>query len=61
MKQYTSRYKNGYQPKIEYYQAMLANAVTALNMDKIKFYSGKLEYFMAREEARQARLAQIID
>ena len=56
-----SRYPNGYQPKIEYYQAQIAIAVANLNLDNIKFYTTKLEYFTNREEARQARLAQLID
>ena len=56
-----SRYPNGYQPKIEYYQAKLSIAVANLNLDSIKFYTTKLEYFTNREEARQARLAQLID
>ena len=61
MKQYTARYPEGYQPKIEYYQAKIAIATSRLEVHNIKFFTGKLEYFMAREAARQARLAQIID
>ena len=61
MKQYTSRYPNGYQPKIEYYQYKVSQAVDRLEIHNIKFFTGKLEYFINREAARQARLAQIID
>ena len=41
-----SKYTNGYQTKIAYYQAALSNAVDRLDMKKIKFYTEKLEYFM---------------
>ena len=41
-----SKYPNGYQPKIEYYQAKLSLAVENLNIESIKFYTEKLEYFM---------------
>ena len=39
---------NDYQDKIEYYQAKLSLAVDNLNIGKIKFYTGKLEYFITR-------------
>ena len=61
MKQYTARYPEGYQPKIEYYQAKLSIAVAKLSIGDIKFYTTKLEYFLEREEAREANLAQLID
>jgi|TARA_B110000483_G_scaffold231615_1_gene298208 hypothetical protein len=62
MKDYkTSRYPEGYMPKIEYYQAKLSIAVSTLSLKDIKFFTTKLEYFMVREEARQARLAELID
>ena len=47
-----SRYPNGYTPKIEYYQAKLGLAVDSLNIESIKFYTDKLEYFMTREARR---------
>jgi len=56
-----TRYPNGYQPKIEYYQAKIAIATSRLEIHNIKFFTGKLEYFMKLEAARQARLAQLID
>mgnify|MGYP000412537731 FL=1 len=56
-----SKYPNGYAPKIAYYQAALSNAVDRLDMEKIKFFTGKLEYFMTREAQRVARLAQLLD
>lgn len=56
-----TRYPNGYQPKITYYQAVLSNAVDQLDLEKIKFYTGKLEYFMGKESLRNERLAQLID
>ena len=42
-------YSKDYSQKISYYQAQLANAVGALNIEKIKFYTTKLEYFINRE------------
>lgn len=56
-----SRYPEGYMPKIEYYQAKLSNAVDVLDIEKIKFLSGKLEYFMERESLRNERISQLID
>lgn len=50
MKNYTRKSDN-YAGKIEYYQTMLANAVDALDMAKIKFYTVKLEYFVNRAAA----------
>ena len=50
------RKNDNYAGKVEYYQAMLSNAVTDLNMDKIKFYTGKLEYFLGRQIACSAKL-----
>ena len=44
-----SRYPNGYQPKIEYYQAKIAIATSRLEVHNIKFFTGKLEYFMKQE------------
>ena len=58
---HATRYPNGYQPKIEYYQAKLLIAVRELSIEDIKFYTTKLEYFTNREEAREANLAQLID
>ena len=40
-----------YSAKVEYYQAMLSNAVDALDINKIKFLTGKLEYFVNRQKA----------
>ena len=56
-----SRYPEGYMPKIEYYQAKLANAVDALEIHNIKFYTTKLEYFMECESLRNERISQLID
>ena len=42
-------YSKDYSQKISYYQAQLANAVAGLNIQKIKFYTDKLEYFINRE------------
>lgn len=55
MKNYTRKSDN-YAGKIEYYQAQLANAVDALDMAKIKFYTVKLEYFVNRAAACSASL-----
>ena len=61
MKGKTNRYPEGYLPKIAYYQAKLSIAVNKLSIKDIKFYTTKLEYFLEREEAREANLAQLID
>ena len=50
------RVNDNYAGKIEYYQAMLSNAVADLNIDKIKFLTGKLEYFVNRSVACSAKL-----
>lgn len=47
---------DNYAGKISYYQAVLSNAVDALDMDKIKFYTTKLEYFVNRAVACSAAL-----
>ena len=52
------RKNDNYAGKIEYYQAMLSNAVSDLNVDKIKFYTGKLEYFLDRQVSCSAKLDQ---
>ena len=42
----SNRYPNGYMPKIEYYQAQLSMAVDSLDLDQIKYFTTKLEWFM---------------
>jgi hypothetical protein len=59
MKTYSKSYvrkNDNYAGKVEYYQAMLSNAVDALDMDKINFYASKLEYFLDRQVACSAKL-----
>lgn len=59
MKTYSKSYvrkNDNYAGKIGYYQAMLSNAVTDLNIEKIKFYTGKLEYFVNRQATCSANL-----
>ena len=59
MKNYSKTYvrkNDNYAGKVEYYQAMLSNAVDALDMDKINFYASKLEYFLDRQVACSAKL-----
>ena len=58
MKTYHSSFRknDNYQGKVEYYQSMLSNAVTDLNIEKIKFYTGKLEYFLNRQITCSAKL-----
>jgi len=52
MKNYTYNSSTpDYSTKIEYYQAQLSNAVNDLNIDRIKFLTGKLEYFVNRQLA----------
>jgi len=41
-------YPNGYQPKIDYYQFKLNEAIDALDTKSMNFYAKKLEYFMAQ-------------
>ena len=55
----SDRYPTGYQSKIEYYQAKLSNAVDALEIHNIKFYSTKLEYFLDRQAIQNSRLESI--
>ena len=47
--QKSNRYPNGYMPKIEYYQAQLSMAVDSLDLDQIKYFTTKLEWFMNRQ------------
>ncbi len=46
------RYPNGYTPKIEYYQAQLSMAVDSKDLDQIKYFTKKLEWFMDRQVKR---------
>ena len=62
MKNYTSRanrYPNGYLPKIEYYQAKIANATDRLEVDNIIFFAGKLKYFLNKQAEVDARLENL--
>jgi len=62
MKNYTSRanrYPNGYLPKIEYYQAKIANATDRLEVDNIIFFAGKLRYFLDKQAEVEARLEKL--
>ena len=45
-----SRTNDNYQGKVSYYQAALSNAVDRIDMEKIKFFTGKLEYFVTRQK-----------
>ena len=56
MKNYT-RLSDNYAGKIAYYAVMVSNAVDALDMDKIKFYTTKLDYFVTRAAASAASVA----
>ena len=40
------RYPNGYTPKIEYYQEQLSMAVNSLDIEQIKYFTNKLEWFI---------------
>ena len=44
-----NRYPNGYMPKIENYQAQLSMEVDSKDLDNIKFFTKKLEWFMDRQ------------
>ena len=46
------RYPNGYLPKIEYYQAQLSIAVDSLDMNQIKYFTTKLEWFINRKNSK---------
>ena len=52
------RKNDNYAGKVSYYQAALSNAVDRLDMEKIKFFTGKLEYFLNRQVACSAELDQ---
>ena len=54
-----NRYPAGHMPKINYYQAMLSNAVKDLDMEKVKFYTGKLDYFVERQNQLNSRLESL--
>ena len=41
---------DNYKGKVSYYQAALSNAVDRIDMKKIKFFTGKLEYFVNRQK-----------
>ena len=45
----SNRYPNGYMPKIEYYQDQRSMAVDSLDLDQIKYFTTKLEWFMDRQ------------
>lgn len=45
------KYPNGYQPKIEYYQAKLNGAIETLDMNKVEYFTKKLAYYVNRQEA----------
>jgi len=45
-----SKYPNGYQPKIEYYQHKLNEAIKDLNIKSVEFYTKKLTYFMEKQK-----------
>jgi hypothetical protein len=53
---YYVRKNDNYAGKVSYYQAALSNAVDRLDMEKIKFFTGKLEYFLNRQVACSAEL-----
>ena len=60
MKNYKqSRYPDGYQPKIEYYQAKIAMATDRLEVDNIIFFAGKLKYFLNKQAEQDARLEKL--
>lgn len=60
MKNYKqSRYPNGYQPKIDYYQAKIANATDRLEVDNIVYFAGKLKYFLNKQAEQNARLEKL--
>ena len=54
-----NRYPNGYQPKIDYYQAKIANACDRLEVANIIFFAGKLEYFLKKQAEQTARLEKL--
>ena len=62
MKKYSpsaNRYPNGYQPKIDYYQAKIADANDKLEVHNIIFYAGKLKYFLNKQAEQNARLESL--
>ena len=60
MKNYKqSRYPDGYQPTIDYYQAKIANACDRLEVDNIVYFAGKLKYFLNKQAEQNARLESI--
>ena len=62
MRNYTpraNRYPFGYLPKIEYYQAKIAQATDRLEVDNIYFFAGKLKYFLDKQAEVEARLEKL--
>jgi hypothetical protein len=47
------RYPNGYTPKIEYYQEQLSMAVNSLDIEQIKYFTKKLEWFINRRKLKE--------
>ena len=54
-----NRYPEGYQPKIDYYNYKLVRAIENLDPEAVKFYAGKLAYFVGRQQQVNQRLEQL--
>ena len=46
---YRSRYKNGYEQKVNYYLDRLDQEIQNEDVDQIKFCKKKLDYFLGRQ------------
>ena len=47
--EYTRHGYDNYAGKVSYYQIALSNAVDTFNIEEIKIYTRKLEYFLGRQ------------
>lgn len=43
------KYQNGYQAKLDYYQDQAMQAMAAGDQEYVKYFMGKLTYFMERQ------------
>lgn len=41
---------DGYMPKISYYRYKVNKAIEQLDTDALEFYTGKLKYFIGRQQ-----------
>ena len=55
----SSKYPNGYQPKIDYWQYKANTAINRLDIEGARFALDKLEYFVGRQALVNQRLSNL--